>query len=182
MTSRSRPNATVRLASLASRSSRTTASPVTRSFTPPSLPAVDVDAYAAAHRAEWRRLEQLLGRRRLSGPEADELVTLYQRTATHLSAIRSASPDPALVGRLSGLVARARSAVTGAATPAWRDAARFFVVGFPAACYRSRRWWVGVAVAVLGVAWAIGAWVAGDPAVQAGIATPAEVRRLVEVE
>jgi uncharacterized membrane protein SpoIIM required for sporulation len=143
---------------------------------------VDVDAYAAAHRGEWRRLEELLGRRRLSGPEADELVTLYQRTATHLSAIRSASPDPTLVGRLSGLVARARSAVTGAATPAWRDAARFFVVGFPAACYRSRRWWIGVGVAVLGLGWAIGAWVAGDPAVQVSIATPAEVRRLVEVE
>jgi uncharacterized membrane protein SpoIIM required for sporulation len=143
---------------------------------------VDLDAYAAAHRADWRRLEELLARRRLSGPEADELVTLYQRTATHLSAIRSASPDPALVGRLSGLVARARSAVTGAATPAWRDAARFFVIGFPAACYRSRRWWIGVAAAVLGVGWAIGAWVAGDPAVQARIATPEEVRRLVEVE
>jgi uncharacterized membrane protein SpoIIM required for sporulation len=143
---------------------------------------VDVDAYAAAHRGEWRRLEELLGQRRLSGPEADELVTLYQRTATHLSAIRSASPDPTLVGRLSGLVARARSAVTGAATPAWRDAARFFVVGFPAACYRSRRWWIGVGVAVLGLGWAIGAWVAGDPAVQVSIATPAEVRRLVEVE
>ncbi len=143
---------------------------------------MDLDAYAAAHRAEWRRLEELLARRRLSGPEADELVTLYQRTATHLSAIRSASPDPALVGRLSGLVARARSAVTGAATPAWRDAARFFVIGFPAACYRSRRWWIGVAAAVLGVGWAIGAWVAGDPAVQARIATPEEVRRLVEVE
>jgi len=143
---------------------------------------VDLDAYAAAHRAEWRRLEELLGRRRLSGAEADELVTLYQRTATHLSAIRSASPDPALVGRLSGLVARARSAVTGAATPAWRDAARYFVVGFPAACYHSRRWWIGVAVAVLGLGWVIGAWVAGEPAVQASVATPEEIRRLVEVE
>jgi uncharacterized membrane protein SpoIIM required for sporulation len=143
---------------------------------------VDVDAYAAAHRAEWRRLEQLLERRRLSGPEADELVGLYQRTATHLSAIRSASPDPALVARLSTLVARARSTVAGAPNPAWRDAARFFAVGFPAACYLTRRWWTAVGVAVLGVAWLIGAWVAGDPAVQSSIATPAEIRRLVEVE
>ena len=44
---------------------------------------------------------------------SDELVTLYRRVATHLSVVRSASPDPALVGRLSALVARARSAVTG---------------------------------------------------------------------
>ncbi|MCO1655589.1 stage II sporulation protein M [Pseudonocardia humida] len=143
---------------------------------------MDVDAYAAAHDAEWRRLAELLRRRRLSGPEADELVTLYQRTAVHLSTIRSASPDPALVGRLSSLVARARSAVTGAPAPAWRDAARFVVAGFPAALYLSRRWWVATAALSLAVAWLVGAWVAGSPRVQASIATPAEVRQLVEVD
>ncbi|MDQ1670205.1 MAG: hypothetical protein QOE40_2266, partial [Actinomycetota bacterium] len=74
---------------------------------------MDVDAYVAAHRGEWQRLEQLLGRRRLSGDEVDELIWLYQRVTTHLSVVRSASPDPALVGRLTTLVARARAAVTG---------------------------------------------------------------------
>ena len=84
-----------------------------------------------------------------AAPEVDELVTLYQRTATHLSVIRSSSPDPALVARLSALVARARSVVTGAPAPAWRDVARFFAVsGFPAALYRTRRWWVAVGGAV----------------------------------
>ncbi|WP_232666208.1 stage II sporulation protein M [Pseudonocardia sp. TRM90224] len=143
---------------------------------------MDVDAYAAAHRAEWQRLEALLRKKVRSGQEADELVTLYQRTATHLSAIRSSSPDPALVARLSTLVARARAAVTGSHTPAWRDAARFFVVGFPAALYLSRRWWGTVAVVFLGLAWVIGAWVAANPDVQASIATPEEIRRLVDVE
>ncbi|MCY7344284.1 MAG: stage II sporulation protein M [Pseudonocardia sp.] len=143
---------------------------------------MDVDAYAAAHRGEWQRLEHLLRRGRLSGPDADELVTLYQRTATHLSVIRSSSPDPALVGRLSTLVARARSAVTGSHTPAWREAARFFVVGFPAALYVTRRWWVGVTVISLALAWVIGAWVAGSPEVQAAIAAPEEIRQLVEVD
>jgi uncharacterized membrane protein SpoIIM required for sporulation len=141
---------------------------------------VDVDAYAAAHRAEWERLEVLLHRGRLSGPESDELVTLYQRAATHLSVIRSSSPDPALVGRLSTLVARARSAVTGTHSPAWRDAARFFVVGFPAALYASRYWWTGTAAASIAVAWLIAAWVAGDPDVQGAIAAPEEIRQLVE--
>jgi uncharacterized membrane protein SpoIIM required for sporulation len=141
---------------------------------------VDVDAYAAAHGAEWRRLELLLQRSRLSGPEADELVALYQRVATHLSVIRSSSPDPALVGRLSTLVARARSAVTGAHNPAWRDAARFFTVGFPAAVYGSRYWSAGAAVASLALAWLIAAWVAGNPEVQGAIAAPEEIRRLVE--
>jgi uncharacterized membrane protein SpoIIM required for sporulation len=143
---------------------------------------VDVDVYAAAHRAEWNRLEQLLGHGRLTGPEADELVALYQRTATHLSVIRSSSPDPALVARLSSLVARARSAVTGAPAPAWRDAARFLVVGFPAALYRTWRWWTAVALASLAVATVVAAWVAGDPQVQASLGTPEEIRRLVEVD
>lgn len=141
---------------------------------------MDVDAYVAAHRAEWDRLEALVRRRRLSGAEVDELVALYQRAATHLSVVRSASPDPVLVGRLSTLVARARSAVTGSHTPAWREIARFLVVGFPAALYLSGRWWVAVGVSVLLLATVIALWVAANPEVQASIAAPEEVRRLVE--
>jgi len=52
---------------------------------------VDVDAFVAAHQPDWQRLDRLVKRRRaLTGAEVDELVTLYQRTATHLSAVRSA--------------------------------------------------------------------------------------------
>src|SRR4051812_27473471 len=46
---------------------------------------VDVDTFVGQHQAEWDRLAQLAGRRRLSGAEADELVALYQQVATHLS-------------------------------------------------------------------------------------------------
>ena len=141
---------------------------------------MDVDAYVSAHAEDWRRLETLLRRRRLSGADADELVALYQRTATHLSVVRSTSPDPALVSRLSTLVARARAVATGTPSPGWREAARFFVAGFPAAVYRSWRWWVGVGVAVLGLATVIATWVAANPPVQASIAGPAEIRQLVE--
>jgi uncharacterized membrane protein SpoIIM required for sporulation len=145
---------------------------------------MDIDAYVGAHRGDWQRLEELLGRSggrsRRDGAEIDELVTLYQRVATHLSVVRSASPDPALVGRLSSLVARARSAVTGAHTPAWRDLARFFTVVYPAALYRSARWWgvVGVLFCLAGLA--VGVWVASDPQVQATIAAPEQIRQLVE--
>jgi uncharacterized membrane protein SpoIIM required for sporulation len=141
---------------------------------------MDIDAFVAEHQPTWQRLRDLLGRRRLSGPEADELVALYQRTATHLSVVRSSSPDPTLVGWLSSLVGRARSTVTGSPTPAWRDLARFFVVGFPAACYRTRFWSSGVAVATIMVSWAIAVWVAGNPEVQSSLATPEEVRELTE--
>lgn len=146
------------------------------------MPDVDIDAFAAAHRAEWQRLDALLRRHRQSGAEADELVALYQRTATHLSMIRSSSPDPALVGWLSRLVARARSAVTGSHSPAWRDAARFFAVGFPAACYRTWRWWASAALGTVLVATIMGAWVATNPEVQASVATEEEIRQLVETD
>jgi uncharacterized membrane protein SpoIIM required for sporulation len=146
---------------------------------------VDIDAYVAAHRGEWDRLEQLLrragrGRGRLDGAEVDELVALYQTVTTHLSVVRSSTPAPALLARLSTLVARARSAVTGSSAPAWRDLARFFVVTYPAALYRSMRWWVAVGVAFALVGLVVGVWVAGDPHVQAPIEAPDQIRQLVQ--
>ena len=144
---------------------------------------MDVDAYTARHGPEWQRLQRLVARSsRLSGPEADELVMLYQRTATHLSTIRSASPDPALVQRLSQLVANARAAIAGVHTPAWRVALRFLVAGFPAALYAGRRWWLTTMAASLLLCWVIGTWVATNPDVQAAVATPEEIRRLVEAD
>ena len=86
---------------------------------------MDLDAYVAAHRADWQRLETLLARasrpRRLSGGEVDEVVDLYQRVATHLSVVQSAGPDPQLIGRLSTLVARARGTVAGSRQSSWRE-------------------------------------------------------------
>ncbi|CAM5664056.1 hypothetical protein SRIMM317S_03977 [Streptomyces rimosus subsp. rimosus] len=103
---------------------------------------MDLDVFVTAHRAEWDRLEELLRRkRRLTGAEADELVALYQRTTTHLSLLQTSAPDPH-PGRLTSLVARARSTVTGARKASWRDVARFFTVSFPAAVYRLRHWWI----------------------------------------
>lgn len=142
---------------------------------------MDVDAYVAAHNAEWQRLEWLINRgRRLSGAEADELVELYQRTATHLSVVRSSSPDPQLVGRLSSLVARGRASVAGAQAPLWRDVTRFATVSFPAAAYRMRWWWLGNAVLGNLLALALAIWVVHNPDVQASIATPDEIRDLVD--
>ncbi|PZF80910.1 stage II sporulation protein M [Jiangella anatolica] len=142
---------------------------------------MDLDAFVAAHRAEWDRLEQLVGRRgRLSGPEADELVGLYRAASTHLSTLRSAAPDPVLLGRLSALVARARTAIAGAQDSGWRDVVRFLTVGFPAAVYLNRRWWLGVMLAFAVVSVAVAWWVAANPSVQASIGAPEEIRQLVE--
>ncbi|WP_299557752.1 stage II sporulation protein M [uncultured Mycolicibacterium sp.] len=142
---------------------------------------MDVDAFVLAHRPTWDRLEQLVRRRRdLTGAEVDELVDLYQRVSTHLSMVRSAAGDPVLVGRLSGLVARARSAVTGAHAPLWSEFARFWTVSFPVVAYRCRWWWLGSAVAFTILATLITIWVAGSPEVRATLGTPAEIQQLVE--
>jgi uncharacterized membrane protein SpoIIM required for sporulation len=141
---------------------------------------VDVDAFVLAHRATWDRLEHLVKRRRrLTGDEVDELVDLYQRVSTHLSMVRSASADPVIVGRLSGLVARARSAVTGAHAPLWSEFTRFWTVSFPLVAYQTWRWWLSTAVVFFAVAALIGVWVAGNPEVQSAIGTPTDIARLV---
>ncbi|MDA0249844.1 MAG: stage II sporulation protein M [Actinomycetota bacterium] len=141
---------------------------------------MDVHAFVLAHQASWKRLDHLVRRRRrLTGPEADELVDLYQRVSTHLSMVRSASTDSVLIGRLSALVARARSAVTGAHAPLWRDFIRFWTVSFPVVAYRARWWWLVTAVAFFAVAGLIALWVTGNPEVRAALGTPAEIEQLV---
>ena len=141
---------------------------------------MDVDAFVLAHRPAWDRLDHLVKRRRsLTGAEVDELVDLYQRVSTHLSMVRSASDDSVLVGRLSGLVASARSAVTGAHAPVWSEFTRFWTVSFPVVAYRAWRWWLGAAVASVVVAVLMGSWVAGSPEVQAAVGTPSDIAELV---
>lgn len=140
---------------------------------------MDLDVFITAHSAEWDRLETLLGRkRRLTGAEADELVALYQRTTTHLSLLLSSAPDPALTSRLTSLVARARSTVTGARKASWRDTARFFTTAFPAAVYRLRHWWIPTAILSTAVAALIGWWIAAHPEVQAAIGAPEDLRAM----
>jgi uncharacterized membrane protein SpoIIM required for sporulation len=141
---------------------------------------VDVDAFVAAHQAEWDRLDHLVRRRRhLTGTEVDELVTAYQRATTHLSELRSAGHDPALTARLSTRLARARAAIGGAHVPAWRSVGAFVMVGFPAMAYRARWWWLGTAAASMAVAFISGWWIARTPAVQASLLSRSAVSSVV---
>jgi uncharacterized membrane protein SpoIIM required for sporulation len=140
---------------------------------------VDLDAYVAEHAGEWRRLDQLSRRRRLSAPEADELVILYQRTATHLSAVRSRSPDPALVARLSRLVLQARSALTGGPAFSWRSVGRFVSVGFPLAVYRAAPWWLGVTAAFVSLSGVLMWYVASHPEVPSMLLSEEQIDELV---
>jgi uncharacterized membrane protein SpoIIM required for sporulation len=141
---------------------------------------VDVDAFAAVHEPEWRRLEQLSGQRRLTGPEADELVRLYQATAGHLSAVRTSAPDPHLVGRLSTVLGQARGRVAGAHELRLADVSRFFVLTLPAAFYRVRWWTVAVMVAWVTLAVVVGMHAASTPAVLASLGSPSELERYAQ--
>jgi uncharacterized membrane protein SpoIIM required for sporulation len=145
-----------------------------------TLAGVDIDAFVLEHSAEWDRLAALSRKRRLSGEEADELIGLYQRVATHLSVVQSRSPDAALIGRLSRLVAAGRAAVTGSTAAAWTDAARFVTVTFPVTVYRAWRWWCTVATACSAVAFGIMAYIALNPNLQSRLSTPDEIKQLVD--
>lgn len=135
---------------------------------------MDIDAFTAVHAADWDRLRDLSSRRRLDGAEADELVRLYQSVATHLSTVRSAAPDPALVTRLSDVLNRARTRIAGAHEPAWREVVRFAVVSLPAAFYRIRWWSHAVTAACLLVAVVAGVYIASDADAMNSMMSPAD--------
>jgi uncharacterized membrane protein SpoIIM required for sporulation len=144
---------------------------------------VDLQVFTAEHGAEWGRLEELTKRRRhLTGAEIDELVRLYQRTATELSALQSAGLDPALAAKLSSLLATSRAAVSGAPSSGWNAVGRFAAVSFPAAAYRARWWWLGCAAGSALVAVLVGWRVAGSRALQASLLPRSAANKLVHHE
>lgn len=100
---------------------------------------MDIDAVIAVHRPQWERLRELTSLRRLDAAEIDELVALYQETATHLSVVRSTTPDPSLTAELSLLLHRARLRITGVRIGTWAQLRGFLLVDLPAALYSSRR-------------------------------------------
>src|SRR5215470_9890970 len=142
---------------------------------------MDLEVFVAEHRADWARLDALTRRRRrLAGDEIDELVGLYQRTATQLSMLQSSGLDQALAARLSSQLARSRAAVSGAQSSGWQAVGRFATISFPAAAYRARWWWLGCAAASILVAVLIGWRVAGSPALQSSLLPKSAVAKLVQ--
>jgi uncharacterized membrane protein SpoIIM required for sporulation len=141
---------------------------------------VDLDAYVHAHRGAWQRLEELTKRRPRTGAEADELVDLYQEVATHLSVIRSSAPDPQVIGHLSSLLARARTRASGTQTTGWSGVADFFLRRFPAALYRTRRWWLTTMLTSYAVTAVMIWWLLQHAQVESALLDPKEVRELVD--
>ena len=107
---------------------------------------MDIDAFRAAHGDQWARLDRLVGRRRLNGAEADELVWLYRSAARDLSRLRTGAPDPQLISEMSMRVAAARGRLTGSRAIGGANIIHYLTVDVPAALYRVRWWTVGVTV------------------------------------
>ncbi|HZQ57122.1 MAG TPA: stage II sporulation protein M [Acidimicrobiales bacterium] len=129
---------------------------------------VDVDRFLALNQPAWDRLEALTraaerGVARLSAPELDELVRLYQRASSHLSYARTYFRDPALTARLTSLVGRANAVVYGSRKRSVRSIGAFFTRTFPAVVWESRRFIAVSAVLFFVPAIVVGTWLAHSP-------------------
>ncbi|MCX4096564.1 stage II sporulation protein M [Nocardia sp. alder85J] len=141
---------------------------------------MDVDAYAYAHRRAWERLDQLSRRRRLTGAESDELVALYRRTSQQVARLQVQSPEAELLAGLSTVLGRARARILGSRADAWAEIGRFFTHRFPAAVYRARWWWLGVAAVFLALATGLALWVPGSGTAHRALGLPADTGDLTD--
>src|SRR4051794_41858091 len=98
---------------------------------------MDMDRFIVRNGGAWRRLEELSERARkggrggLAGPELDELVALYQRTAAQLSYARAEYDDPGLTARLTTIVAGAPAPPLPLPPPPGRGAGGLFPAAGP---------------------------------------------------
>ena len=102
---------------------------------------MDVDRFIARNLTSWKRLEELTRTRRrsMTPAQVEELVQLYQRTSAHLSHARTERADPALVARLTRLVAGAAGLLYSTRSRSAAGLLRFFATSFPAAVWHVRR-------------------------------------------
>lgn len=128
---------------------------------------MDVDRFITTNQASWARLEQLTAAAggagaRLRPVEVDELVQLYQRASTHLSHARTQQADPALVARLTRLVAVSSGVLYSTRSRSLAGVARFFTTSFPAAVWHARRFVLVSALLLFVPAVLVGSWLASS--------------------
>ncbi|WP_040787755.1 stage II sporulation protein M [Nocardia paucivorans] len=133
---------------------------------------MDVDAYSYAHRGAWIRLDALARKRKLTGAEADELVTLYRRASQQLARLQTHSPEPELVSGLSAVLTRARGRIVGSRNDTRTEIGRFFAHRFPAAVYRAGPWGLTVAVVFLAVSAGLARWIAESDSARTVLGIP----------
>ncbi|WP_058233778.1 stage II sporulation protein M [Devriesea agamarum] len=143
---------------------------------------MDLDAFITVNGHTWARLDRLSRRRSLRADEIDEFVVAYERTATHLSVIRSTEPDTDLVAHLSVILSRARHRLVGTRTTTWSAIVRFFWEDFPAALWRCRWWTLWAAIFTIGVALAMALWFGFSQEVRDTVLSMEDQQKLVHHE
>ncbi len=91
------------------------------------------------------------------------MTRLYRSAASDLATVRSAAPEPALVTRLSMLLAGSRVWLTGARHIRSGDIGRMLTLSLPAALYRVRWWGVVTSLIVVVLAWVAGYYTLHHP-------------------
>ncbi|MCB2413593.1 stage II sporulation protein M [Demequina sp. TTPB684] len=142
---------------------------------------MDIDAFSALREARWSRLKRLARQRRRTGADADEMTRLYRATASDLSTVRSAAPEPALITRLSMLLGSSRVWLTGSHQVRTGDIGRYFTTSLPAALYRVRWWGTITSLVVVVLSVVAGYYTLNSPAALELIGPP-EVRAQIAQE
>lgn len=141
---------------------------------------MDLDALRAARAGEWDRLAELSRTKRLSGAEADELISRYRAASADLADAKTSAGRTVLSDYLSTLLSNARARLTGAPDNVMRQIPRFFAVQLPAALYRLRWTTLAVAVAFLIIASTVAFWISSDPALIAALGNHDALRQYAE--
>ncbi|KQM40163.1 stage II sporulation protein M [Microbacterium sp. Leaf203] len=141
---------------------------------------MDLDALTAARRDEWARLDELGRRKRLSGPDVDELVTRYRAASADLADIKTSAGRTPEGDYVSILLARTRLRLTGVRDNVLRQLPRFFVLQLPAALYRVRWSTLAVTLGFLVVATLVALWISGDPAAVAALGDRSQLQNYAD--
>jgi uncharacterized membrane protein SpoIIM required for sporulation len=141
---------------------------------------MDLDAYSAAHAAEWEQLARIGASTPRDGAAADELIDSYQSGATQLSTIATTVGDSVQGDRLSLALSRARLRFTGAPADPLRQLTVFFSLQLPAALYRIRKLTLVIAGATAVIAVIYYLWFSTHPAVMATLGSRAELKKFAD--
>lgn len=141
---------------------------------------MDLDAYSAAHAAEWQRLALAGAATPRDGARADELIDVYQAGSTHLSTLAATVGDSVQGDRLSLSLSRARLRFTGVATNPLQRLTVFFSLQLPAALYRVRWITLAIAVATTVVAVVVYHWYSSNPEVMASLGSRSALKDFVD--
>lgn len=141
---------------------------------------MDIDAYTRRRRQDWRRLEKLVRKRRLTGADIDQLVSLYQSTSSDLATLSSNVTDPDVVAEVSQLVSRARGRISGARAPLRVGLGKFFFITLPVALYRIGPLFLLTWVFAAVVALVAGVWAATHPEYLAQMGSEDQLREYAQ--